>query len=76
MIWGGKCFDIEQKTIVESKNGFCKEYHQDMNFDILWGNDIVSSQEKNPEKFVDDNQHFQTTIVKIQRLKTFHPKNL
>lgn len=34
-----------------------KEYHQDMNFDILWGNDIVSQFEKTPEKIIEDNQY-------------------
>ena len=33
-----------------------KEYHKDMKFDLLWGNDIVSQQEKNPEKIMEDNQ--------------------
>lgn len=36
---------------------FLKEYHKDMSFDLLWGNDIVSQSEKNPEKIVEDNQH-------------------
>lgn len=34
---------------------FYKEYHQDMNFDLLWGNDIVSQSYKNPEAIADDN---------------------
>ena len=36
---------------------FLKEYHQDMNFDLLWGNDIVSQSSKTPEAIVNDNQH-------------------
>ena len=32
-----------------------KEYHEDMNFDVLWGNDIVSQSYKNPECITDDN---------------------
>ena len=36
---------------------FLKEYHEDMNFDLLWGNDIVSQCDKNPENIVADNQH-------------------
>ena len=36
---------------------FLKEYHQEMNFDLLWGNDIVSQASKNPESIVDDNTH-------------------
>jgi len=35
---------------------FYKEYHEEMNFDILWGNDIVSQSDKNPENIVFDNQ--------------------
>ena len=34
---------------------FYKEYHQDMNFDVLWGNDIVSQSYKTPEAIADDN---------------------
>ena len=36
---------------------FLKEYHQDMNFDILWGNDIVSQASKTPENIAEDNTH-------------------
>lgn len=36
---------------------FLKEYHKDMSFDLLWGNDIVSQAEKTPEKITEDNQH-------------------
>lgn len=35
---------------------FIKEYHEDMKFDALWGNDIIAQSEKTPEKIVDDNQ--------------------
>lgn len=35
---------------------FLKEYHEDMKFDVLWGNDIISQSEKTPEKIVEDNQ--------------------
>ena len=34
-----------------------KEYHQNMKFDLLWGNDIVMQNEKTPEKIVEDNQY-------------------
>lgn len=37
-------------------DNFLKEYHEDMNFDLLWGNDIVSQQDKNPERITEDNQ--------------------
>lgn len=32
-----------------------KEYHEDMGFDLLWGNDIVSQSYKTPEAIADDN---------------------
>lgn len=35
---------------------YYKEYHDDMAFDILWGNDIVSQFCKNPQTIVDDNR--------------------
>ena len=36
---------------------FLKEYHKDMHFDLLWGNDIVSQFTKTPEVIIEDNQH-------------------
>ena len=36
---------------------FLKEYHQEMHFDILWGNDIVSQASKTPENIAEDNTH-------------------
>ena len=36
-------------------DNFYKEYHEDMNFDVLWGNDIVSQSYKNPGAIADDN---------------------
>ena len=38
-------------------DNFYKEYHEDMHFDVLWGNDIISQFDKTPEKIVDDNQN-------------------
>ncbi len=37
-------------------DGLFQEYHENMNFDILWGNDIIMQNEKTPEKIVEDNQ--------------------
>lgn len=37
-------------------DNYFKEYHKGMNFDLLWGNDIVSQQDKTPEKITEDNQ--------------------
>ena len=37
-------------------DGYLKEYHQDMNFDLLWGNDIVSQMAKTVPAIVEDNE--------------------
>lgn len=36
-------------------DNFYKEYNQDMGFDVLWGNDIVSQSYKTPETIAEDN---------------------
>ena len=36
-------------------DNYYKEYHEDMNFDLLWGNDIVAQTGKTPEKIAEDN---------------------
>lgn len=57
---------------------FLKEYHQGMNFDLLWGNDIVSQSEKTPEKITEDNQHLANYNVNFKQgqmlsiLKTYN----
>lgn len=71
MLWGGECFDFEQKKVVSSPEGFLKEYHEDMKFDILWGNDIISQFEKTPEKIVEDNQNLES-----YNTKNFNVENL
>lgn len=38
-------------------DNFLKEYHQDMKFDLLWGNDIISQFDKTPERISEDNQN-------------------
>ena len=45
---------------------FYKEYHEDMKFDILWGNDIISQFEKTPAKIVEDNQFLAAYNSKLQ----------
>ncbi len=47
-----------------------KEYHQDMGFDTLWGNDIVSQFEKTPEKIVEDNQYLTNYNVNFKEGET------
>lgn len=57
---------------------YLKEYHEDMNFDILWGNDIVSQSQKTPDKIVEDNQDLATYNTKnfkiedLSILKTYN----
>lgn len=38
---------------------FLKEYHSDMAFDLLWGNDIVSQSAKTVSRIVEDNEHLE-----------------
>lgn len=45
---------------------FLKEYHEDMNFDLLWGNDIVSQSSKTPEQILEDNNHLSNYNVKLK----------
>lgn len=57
---------------------FLKEYHEDMNFDLLWGNDIVSQCSKNPECIAEDNNHLSNYNInlksknKLSILKTYN----
>lgn len=46
-------------TIAEYMLGgnYLMEYHQDMKFDVLWGDDLSSQDYKAPEKIVEDNQN-------------------
>ncbi len=48
-------------------DNFLKEYHEDMRFDLLWGNDIVSQNEKNPEKIIEDNQQLANYNVNYKK---------
>lgn len=56
---------------------FCKEYNENMRFDVLWGNDISAQYEKTPEKIVEDNQNlvvYNTKSAKhnLSILKTYN----
>lgn len=59
-------------------DNFFKEYHQDMDFDLLWGNDIISQFDKTPEKIIEDNQRLTNYNVKLKNknrlsiLKTYN----
>ncbi len=46
-------------------DGYFKEYHKDMKFDLLWGDDIVAQNTKTPEQIINDNI----------RLATYNQKN-
>ena len=46
-------------------DGYFKEYHKDMKFDLLWGDDIVAQSTKTPEQIINDNL----------RLSTYNQKN-
>jgi len=57
---------------------FYKEYHQDMKFNLLWGNDIISQFDKTPEKITEDNQDLTNYNEKFKKgnmlsiLKTYN----
>ena len=59
-------------------DGFLKEYHEDMAFDILWGNDIISQFSKNPQEIIKNNQdleHYNTEAkckTPLSILKTYN----
>lgn len=59
-------------------DNFYKEYHQDMKFDLLWGNDIVSQFDKTPERISEDNQYLTNYNIKFKKgnmlsiLKTYN----
>lgn len=59
-------------------DNFLKEYHEDMKFDLLWGNDIVCQQSKTPECITDDNQNLTNYNInfkdgeKLSILKTYN----
>lgn len=59
-------------------NAFLKEYHEEMKFDVLWGNDIPAQSEKTPEKIVEDNQNleaYNTKNFKIDNLSILKTYN-
>lgn len=41
-------------------DGYFKEYHKDMKFDLLWGDDIVAQCIKTPEQIINDNLRLAT----------------
>ena len=59
-------------------DNYYKEYHQDMGFDVLWGNDIVSQSFKTPEAIAEDNLYLANYNISSKRstplsvLKTYN----
>ena len=59
-------------------DNYYKEYHEDMKFDVLWGNDIISQFDKTPEKITEDNQNLTNYNIKFKKgnmlsiLKTYN----
>lgn len=57
-------------------DNFFKEYHQDMNFDVLWGSDIISQYQKTPAKIIYENmelaEYNQKLSSKLSILKTYN----
>ena len=51
-------------------DNFYKEYHKDMGFDLLWGNDIVSQSLKTPEVIAEDNTALTNYNVELDSNKT------
>lgn len=57
---------------------FSKEYHEEMGFDVLWGNDIAAQSEKKPERIMHDNQNLDAynksnfKIANLSILKTYN----
>lgn len=49
---------------------YYKEYHRDMGFDLLWGNDIVSQSFKTPDTIVDDNIRLSNYNIELDTNKT------
>lgn len=45
---------------------YLKEYHEDMHFDVLWGNDIPCQSDKTPENIMNDNQELTNYNVSLK----------
>ena len=59
-------------------NSYYKQYHQDMKFDLLWGNDTKTDYEKIPSEVINDNrelQDYNSNVTKndlLSVLKTYN----
>ena len=45
---------------------YYKEYHEDMGFDVLWGNDIVNQFAKTPKTIIEDNHKLEDYNLSIK----------
>src|SRR5574344_665006 len=57
---------------------FYKEYHEDMHFDLLWGNDIIEQNTKTPLQIIEDNQElasYNLSNLKIDNLSVLKTYN-
>ncbi|MBO6273148.1 hypothetical protein J6O48_10280 [bacterium] len=50
-------------------DNYYKEYHKDMGFDLLWGNDIVAQSSKTPETIVEDNLRLSNYNIELDSNK-------
>ena len=60
-------------------DNFFKEYHVDMNFDLLWGSDIISQYQKTVSRIIEDNKQLEEynnsapeNRVKLSILKAYN----
>ncbi|MBR1977566.1 hypothetical protein IKA15_04735 [bacterium] len=59
-------------------DNYYKEYHKDMKFDLLWGNDIVSQGSKTPKQIIEDNNYLaeynkkNPSSMKLSVIKTYN----
>ena len=51
-------------------DNYYKEYHKDMGFDLLWGNDIVSQSYKTPNEIYEDNTRLSNYNSELDLNKT------
>ena len=51
-------------------DNFLKEYHKDMNFDLLWGNDIISQSSKKVSSIIEDNENLNNYNFSLKKGET------
>ena len=59
-------------------DNYVKEYHREMHFDVLWGNDIIAQHKKTPYEIINNNKDLKTynkaplTRGSVSILKTYN----